>query len=160
MLHPVRRGALSFALVLLVLAAAAAWQVSVIPSVPAGTSVGPAAMPAAVVAGLSLLSLVYLARAWRGSAPDMSTDANESPLEGAGGRLGLALAGLASMLALIGPAGVGPACVSAFVLFARAFDSRRPVRDLFVGIIVVGVLWGVFDRLLGVQLGPLVRGPG
>lgn len=149
-----RRGAIVTALALLAIVLVAAWQVWVIPQ-PAGfAEVGPVAMPAVLVLLLAIAALVYLRQAWRGEAVDVLDDPDEAPLAGGRGRVAWIVAGLAAMMLFTPFFGVGVACVLAFVLVARAFDSRRWLRDLVVGLIFVFVVWYIFDRLLGVQLGP------
>lgn len=152
-----RRGAIAFALALGALVAVAAWQVTVIPAPPAFTSVGPSVMPATVVIVLAVLVLGYLVQSLRGGSPDMLHDETEGPLPGRARRLGWLLLGLAAMLTLTPFAGIGAAGIVSFVLIARAFDSRRWLRDLIVAVAVSFSLWFLFDRLLGVQLGPFFR---
>ncbi|MBN9425285.1 MAG: tripartite tricarboxylate transporter TctB family protein, partial [Burkholderiales bacterium] len=86
-------------------------------------------------------------------------DPEEAPLAGGPGRVVWMVAGLAAMILFTPVFGIGIACVLAFVLVARAFDSRRWLRDLVVGLIFVFVVWYVFDQLLGVQLGPFATLP-
>jgi putative tricarboxylic transport membrane protein len=111
-------------------------------------------MPAALVVLLGVLAVAYLHQALTGRASDAAHDPDESPLPGRRARFLYLVAGLAVMLLLTPLAGIGPACVAAFVLVARAFDSRRLLRDVLVACVFVFVIWYVFDRLLGVQLGP------
>jgi putative tricarboxylic transport membrane protein len=140
------------------LSAVGAWQVSLIPQPAVVSYVGPSAMPAAVVGLLAILSVGYLLLVLLRREGLVAADPEDSPLEGGMLRMLWVLAGLAAMLVLLPLVGVGPACLASFVLVARAFDSRRPARDAGVGVIVVLCLWTIFDRLLGVQLGPLVKG--
>jgi putative tricarboxylic transport membrane protein len=155
---PQNTGAIAFALALIALSAVGAWQVSLIPQPAVVSYVGPSAMPAAVVGLLAALSLGYLLLVVFRRGEDPGFGHEDTPLEGGGGRMAWLMAGLMAMLILIPIGGVGPACLASFVLVARAFDSRRPVRDALAGMLVVLSLWVIFDRLLGVQLGPLVRG--
>lgn len=149
-----RRGTLAMAGALIAGVALAAWQVRLIPEPPVAADVGPQTMPAALVVLLGVLALAYLYQALTGRASDATHDPDESPLPGRHARFLYLVAGLAAMLLLTPLAGIGPACVAAFVLVARAFDSRRLLRDLLVACVFVFVIWYVFDRLLGVQLGP------
>jgi putative tricarboxylic transport membrane protein len=149
-----RRGAVTFAFALIAVVAVAAWQVVVIPTPPAFTSVGPSVMPAAVVAVLGLLAIAYLVASLRGRSPDVLHDPEEGPLPGRVRRTAWLALGLAAMLFLTPLAGVGFAGVVSFVLIARAFESVRWLRDLLVAVATSFSLWYLFDRLLGVQLGP------
>jgi putative tricarboxylic transport membrane protein len=152
-----RRGAVGFAVALACVIAVAAWQVTVIPSPPAFTAVGPSVMPGAVVVVLGLLVLVYLVQSLRGLSPDKLHDHVEGPLPGRLGRTAWLACGLLALLLLTPLAGIGIAGIAAFQLIARAFDSRRWLRDLIVGVATSFALWYLFDRLLGVQLGPFFR---
>ncbi|MGD9943148.1 MAG: tripartite tricarboxylate transporter TctB family protein [Burkholderiaceae bacterium] len=151
-----RRGARLMALALVAVVLVAAWQAWLIPQPPALAEVGPREMPIALVAALAIAVLVYLRQAWRGEAPDTLHQPDEAPLPGGRGRVVWIVAGLAAILLLTPVLGIGAAAVAAFVLVARAFDSRRWLRDLIVALIFVFAVWYVFDRLLGVQLGPFV----
>jgi putative tricarboxylic transport membrane protein len=151
-----RRGAIMFAVALIVAVAIAAWQVSVIPAPPAFTTVGPGVMPTAVVVVLGLIVLLYLVQSLRGASPDVLHDTEEGPLPGRIGRTAWLAGGLAALLLLIPTMGIGIAGIASFMLIARAFDSRRPVRDVVVGVGATFSLWYLFDRLLGVQVGPFV----
>jgi putative tricarboxylic transport membrane protein len=153
-----RSGSLAMAVALLAGVAVAAWQVTLIPEAAFAIGAGPRAMPIGLVALLAVLGLAYLAQALRGRCADARNDPREGPLPGAGARLAALAAGLAAILVATPLAGIGPACVAGFWLVARAFGSRRWGRDLLVGGIFVLVLWLVFVRLLGVQLGPFVAG--
>jgi putative tricarboxylic transport membrane protein len=149
-----RRGAVAFSAALIAVAAIAAWQVSVIPAPPAFTTVGPSVMPSALVVVLALIAVLYLVQSVRGASPDVLHDPEEGPLPGRRGRTAWLAGGLAALLLLIPTAGIGVAGIVSFLLIARAFDSRRLLRDLLVGVGASFSLWYLFDRLLGVQIGP------
>jgi hypothetical protein len=53
---------------------------------------------------------------------------------------------------------LGPAGAFAFAGIAKAFDSKRTGADFVIGVIFTTLVWAVFAKGLGVQLGPLVRG--
>lgn len=150
---PVRRGTLAMAAALLAIAAVAAWQLLLMPEPPAHAEVGPRTLPTTLFAALVALALAYALGALRGRQIDLLNDPIESPTPGGWRRVALLSLGLAAILALTPVAGIGAACTLAFVLVARAFGSRRMLRDLLTGAIFVFAVWFVFDRLLGVQLG-------
>jgi putative tricarboxylic transport membrane protein len=152
-----RRGAVGAAVALLVVVAIAAWQVALIPEPTIYSAVGPTAMPAALVALIGALGIAYLVQSLRGRSADVLDDPEETPLPGPGRRVALMVAGLAALLLLTRWIGIGAASVICFVFVARAFDSRRWLRDLVVGIVASLVFWYLFDQLLGVQLGPFIR---
>jgi putative tricarboxylic transport membrane protein len=143
-------------LALVALAAAAAWQVEAIPEPPAFAAVGPAVMPRALVTVLAVLAVLYLALSLLGRTEDAAQHADESPLAGRHGRLAWMLGGLAALLGLTPWLGIGLAGAVSFVCIARAFDSRRWVRDLIVALLFSFAIWYGFDRQLGVQLGPFL----
>jgi putative tricarboxylic transport membrane protein len=65
------------------------------------------------------------------------------------GFLGLALV---LQLLLLEKAGFVIACTVQFVLAARAFHSRRPVRDLMIGFILCVSVYVAFSMGLGLPL--------
>lgn len=152
-----RRGAVGTAIVLLVVIALAGWQVALIPESTTFSVVGPSAMPGALVALIGVLGIAYLVQSLRGRSADVLDDPHETPLPGQGRRVALMVAGLAALLLLTPWIGIGAASVVCFVFIARAFDSRRWLRDVVVGILAALVMWYLFDQLLGVQLGPFIR---
>lgn len=153
------RGAVWMAVALLALVGVAAWQVWVIPSPPVYATVGPSLMPAVVVGLLGILALGYLVQSLRGRSVDVLDDPQEQPLPGRVARVALLVGALAAWMALTPWLGIGVAGVAGFVLIARAFDSRRWLRDLIVATVFSATVWGTFHLLLGVQLGPFARLP-
>jgi len=93
------------ALLLATLCAVAAWQVGVIPESLMQMTVGPTLVPAVVVGGLAVLTLVYGVSAWRGRQSDESLAEDQSALPGANTRLLSLLAGGVAFMALVGPLG-------------------------------------------------------
>ncbi|MFC0388271.1 tripartite tricarboxylate transporter TctB family protein [Muricoccus vinaceus] len=67
--------------------------------------------------------------------------------------IGLLGAGLIVQLALIDWLGFVIAATIQYVLVCAAFGSRRPLRDLFIGIVVTLGAYLAFSRLLGVNIG-------
>lgn len=145
---------LRVALVLLLICALAAWQVSVIPRSLMEMAVGASLVPAAVVAGLSLASAAYALSAWRGRQLDESLDPEQAALPGAMGRLLSLLIGGALFMLLVTPLGfVLPATLCGMCL-ARAFGAPVGLKSLLICSAIAAVFWLVFARLLGVGLGP------
>jgi putative tricarboxylic transport membrane protein len=151
-----RAGPVCMGLALVALVAVAAWQVGVIPDPPAFAAVGPAVMPRALVGVLAVLAALYLALSLLGRSEDALQDEHESPLPGRQARVAWMIGGLAALLALTPVLGIGLAVVVAFVCIARAFDSRRWARDVIVALLFCFAIWYLFDRQLGVQLGPFL----
>ena len=78
---------LRLALLLLAVCGVAAWQLTVIPQSLMQMTVGPVLAPAAIVAGLTLVALLYGLSAWRGQQVDLSQEAGQEALPGSTTRL-------------------------------------------------------------------------
>lgn len=136
----------------------AAWQVSLIPAPPVYAELGPRFAPAVSAALLTALALAYWFADRKALNVDTLQDPEEGPLEGAASRIQWYALGLASLIILIPIAGLGPAGAVAFAGIARSFGSQRSLVDLAVGAAFTGLVWVLFAKGLGVQLGPLMKG--
>lgn len=142
------------ALALAVLFGVAAWQVAVIPESLMQMAVGPSLVPAAVVAGLGLLALLYGISAARGRQVDESHAEDQSALPGANTRLISLLAGGVAFMALIGPLGfIVPGTLCGMGV-ARAFDAPLGLKSLAICAAIATCFWLLFAVVLGVGLGP------
>lgn len=118
---------------------------------PAYAQVGPAAFPFGAAAALVALGIALLAKGARGGWRD---PAGEAALGRANLRaLAWAAGGLALNAALIPYIGFILASTALFFCVARAFDSRKPLRDLGVGFALAFVAFVGFSKLLGIRLG-------
>ncbi|MGP4021348.1 tripartite tricarboxylate transporter TctB family protein [Saccharopolyspora sp. 5N708] len=110
-------------------------------------AVGPQVFPLIVGAGTTLFGAIALARSVRG------VDTGEP-----GGTDWRAVAKLAATLCgyvlLLVPAGFWQSSTVFFALVARILGSRKPVRDLVIGLVLSLAAYFLFDRLLGVSLPP------
>lgn len=141
-------------LILLTVSAVAAWQATVIPESLMQMTVGATLVPAFIVGGLALVSLLYALSAWRGRQVDESLAEGQSPLPGANARLLYFLAGGVLFMALVAPLGfVLPAAMCGMCV-ARAFDAPFGLKSLAICGLVAAAFWALFARLLGVGLGP------
>lgn len=141
------------ALLLLVLCAVAAWQVTQIPSSAMQMTVGATLVPALITVGLSVCASLYALSAWRGGQADESLQDDQSPLPGSVGRLGWLLAGGVAFMLLVPFVGfVIPATVCG-MLIARSFDSPLTLKSVLICGSIALVFWTLFARLLGVGLG-------
>jgi putative tricarboxylic transport membrane protein len=142
------------------------WHAWTLPSGPAWSTVGPGVAPRMVTALLGALGLVMMAQALLRSQPAPSRDPLDRPA------FGWLIAGIVLEVALIGSAGFVLASTILFACAARAFGSRRPVRDAAIGLALAATASAVFDRVLGypigdglieqflfLPLGPLAAGP-
>ena len=145
---------LYIAIILTMLAAVGAWQVTLIPESPMQMTVGPSLVPGVVVAGLSVLAVLYGISAARGRQVDESHAEDQSPLPGANARLLSLLGGGLAFIALIGPLGfVVPAALCGMGV-ARSFDAPYGLKSLFICTAIATCFWLLFAVVLGVGLGP------
>jgi putative tricarboxylic transport membrane protein len=120
--------------------------------------VGPRAFPVLVGGALALLGLILAVAIRRGLVltpeggedVDATMEADLRPLAWIG-------AGLVLSIVLLERAGFPLTGALLFTLTARAFGSRRLVRDALIGLLVATATYVVFARGLGVSLpgGPL-----
>lgn len=146
--------ALRLAFLLVALCAVAAWQVTVIPVSMMQMTVGPVLAPAAIVAALSLVAVLYGISAWRGHQTDLSQEAGQEPLPGASTRLLSLLAGGLVFIVLVIPLGFVLPAAACGMCIARAFDAPFNAKSALICGAIATVFWLVFARLLGVGLGP------
>jgi hypothetical protein len=145
---------LRVAIALALLCGVAAWQASVIPESLMQMTVGPTLVPAVVVAGLALLTLVYGVSAWRGHQADESLAEDQGPLPGANRRLLALLAGGLAFMALVVPLGfVIPGTLCGMGV-ARSFDAPLNLKSLTICGLIASIFWLLFAQILGVGLGP------
>lgn len=116
------------------------------------SGLSPRFLPTVVTIALAACAVLLLVR--RDSVP-APADAGSGPREAAVARLTTLVAGLLLHMALVGTVGFVAAGTLLMALVARGYGSRRPVRDLLVGLALTGPLWVVFTKLLGLAL-PLV----
>lgn len=151
------------ALLLAALAAAAAWQVTVIPESMIQMAVGPVLVPGVVVGMLALLALAYGWSAWRGRQIDDAQIEDHEPLPGGDRRLLFLLGGGVLFMALVQALGfIIPAALCGMGV-ARAFDApvigRSAWRSALICLGIAAFFWFVLAYLLGVGLGPALSWP-
>jgi len=144
-------------LAMLGLAAIVAFATSVIPQ-SAYAKVGPAVYPWAIAAGLAVLGCALTAQALMGGwehERDITIDRRSLAWLGAGLLLNVVLIdGVAVGETRIIPRfGFIIASSVLFVCTARAFLSRRPLRDAAVALALATVSYVFFDRVLGYRIG-------
>jgi hypothetical protein len=145
---------LRLAFLLIALCGVAAWQLTVIPQSLMQMTVGPVLAPAAIVALLSLVAVLYGISAWRGRQVDLSREAGQEALPGATTRLLSLLGGGVAFMVLVIPLGFVLPGTLCGMCIARAFDAPLNGKSLLVCCLIASVFWFVFARLLGVGLGP------
>ncbi len=113
---------------------------------------GPEAIPIVIAIGLGVLAIGNLVNALRGDFPERE-DMDFRPV-------GLVLAGLAAMIAIIGlGGGFIPAMTVLFAATATAFGRRAILTDLAIGFVIGTIIYIAFSRLLTLSLpaGPIER---
>jgi putative tricarboxylic transport membrane protein len=115
---------------------------------PVHAKVGPRVFPYIVAIGMALAGLVLLWQSRTGESvprPEGETDWTA---------VAVIAAGLIIHLNILKPLGFIPAGILLFMCVAFAFGSRKILRDLAIGVVVVSVTYVSFTRLLGLQLPP------
>lgn len=145
---------LRLALLLLAVCGVAAWQLTVIPESMMQMTVGPTLAPAAIVAALSLVAVLYGISAWRGRQVDLSHEDGQEALPGSTTRLLSLLSGGVAFIVLVIPLGFVLPGTLCGMCIARAFDAPFSAKSALICGAIAAVFWFVFARLLGVGLGP------
>jgi putative tricarboxylic transport membrane protein len=129
------------------LAALVAWQTTVIPENAIFAKVGPRVFPwiAAILLGAmgALLTIQGLRGGWE----------HDTAGETDWVTLGWLLTGLVLNVVLIDRIGFILAATLLFVCTARAFLSKRPMRDATIGFALAVISYIGFDRVLGYKIG-------
>lgn len=115
--------------------------------------VGPRAFPVLVGGALTLLGLILAVAIARGMVltPESGEDV-DATLEADLRPLAWIVAGLVLSVVLLERAGFPVTGALLFTLTARAFGSRRLVRNVLIGLLVATATYVVFARGLGVSL--------
>ncbi|WP_026369307.1 tripartite tricarboxylate transporter TctB family protein [Kallotenue papyrolyticum] len=146
------RGPRWFALALLGASGALLVEALRIPQGGGYSAIGPRFFPIIISVGLALLSLLLLARTTllpdAGLAEAAATEAAATHWPTVG-LLALALIGYALTL---GRLGYIVATALFFPLTARLLGSRRPARDVLIGVALSLVIYYSFTRWLGIRL--------
>lgn len=151
---------LRVALLLALVCGVASWQAFVIPESAIQMAVGPSLVPAAIVGMLSLTCALYAISAWRGRQVDESLAEGAQPLPGGLARLAFLVAGGLVFMAGVSLAGfVVPAALCGMCI-ARAFDAPLGWKSAMICSAIALVFWSLFSLVLGVSLGPALRGLG
>ncbi len=149
-MHPLRRPETHVAAGVIALGCLALFETTHSPVSPMYARVGPTVMAYAASLLLIGLGLLLLAQAWRGRwISDPAETAEPANLRAAG----WLLLGLALNVGLIGPLGFVPASMLLFACTARAFGSRRLLRDMIVGAVFAAIAYFGFAQLLGINIG-------
>lgn len=147
-------------------------QAFAIPQGDGYQAVGPRAFPLLVGGGLAVVAVIGVVQAFRaGTVTEASVAAAETgTVAGAGTEAGeqggethwpsvaMLVGALAGYALLLVPVGYWQATTVFFAVVARVLGSRRPVRDVLVGLVLALATYFLFDRLLGITLPPgLIR---
>ncbi|MHC8344439.1 tripartite tricarboxylate transporter TctB family protein [Pseudomonas sp. RT6P73] len=115
--------------------------------------------PYALAVFLGVVGLLLCYQAVTGGFRELADHDDESAKALPGGKLGAAwvTAGLVAVAVLINLIGFVLAAGLLFACSARGFGSRRPVRDLAIGIALTLPIYWLFNAGLGVSLPPLIN---
>ena len=145
-------------LLLLIISAVAAWQVTLIPQTAMQMTVGATLVPAAVVAGLALVSVLYVLSALKGHEVDESQAPDQSAWPGAVQRMLYLLGGGVVFMVGVGVLGFLIPATLCGMGVARSFDAPLGVRSALICAAIATVFWVVFAQILGIGLGPALPG--
>ena len=145
-----RRPETLVALGVIALGCLALQQTTQIPVSPMYAKVGPTVMAYAASGLLVALGLGLLLDVWRGR---WTSPPEEAEAEFDRRAFGWLLLGLVLNIGLIGPLGFIPASMLLFACTARAFGSRRILRDLLIGLVFAAIAYFSFAELLGIDIG-------
>lgn len=154
--HP---GELLISLALLALGSFVVYETGSIAETQSYARIGPRLFPYIVGSGLALCGAVLGAHAifggWRNVPLDQQ--GHDRPDWTA---FGIISAGIALHMLVIGWAGFVVAGVLLFVLVARGFGSRRPLRDAIIALLLAVIVYFLFTIALGLKLpaGPFPGG--
>jgi putative tricarboxylic transport membrane protein len=141
-----RWGEAILALAVLLLGLFLAIETALLRTGPGYSAIGPKLFPWLVAAGLVLVGLALLGEARFGAVEHPGGFALDVP------PLLLVTAGLVAQMLLMRPAGFVIASALLFVTVARAFGSRRLMRDAAIGLALCVVVHVAFTRGLGLSL--------
>ncbi|VVO17816.1 hypothetical protein PS691_03938 [Pseudomonas fluorescens] len=115
--------------------------------------------PYAVAVFLGVVGVLLSYQALTGGFRELADHTDETAKALPGGKSGAAwvTAGLVGVALLINLIGFVLAASLLFACSARGFGSRRPVRDLAIGIALTLPIYWLFNAGLGVSLPPLVN---
>ena len=132
----------------------AGWQVIQIPESAIEMAVGPSLMPALIVAGLSLVSLLYGIGAYRGLQADDAADPDQAALSGSTTRFLFLMGAGIIFIGLVGVVGFVPSATLCGVCIARVFDAPINLKSFLICGAIVIFFWLLFSKILGIGLGP------
>lgn len=132
-------------------AAVVGWQTLEIPTGAIYAQVGPKAIPWIVTGLLAVLGTMLAVQGLFAGDPEPAEDSEFGHLDPAGAAW--LLLGLALNVALIDRLGFIIASTVLFVCTARAFQSRKPLRDTLIGFAVAFAAYVGFDRVLDYKIG-------
>lgn len=143
-------GAIAVALGVVVVGLVVGYETTQISLSPGYSKVGPKAFPTVDAIALIALGLLLFWQAWTGAWTAEEEEGSGPPDWRSLGWLGF---GLVFNVAAIDVLGFILASTVLFASVARAFGSRKPVRDLVIALIFSGVVYFGFARVLGINMG-------
>ncbi|MFT3956038.1 MAG: tripartite tricarboxylate transporter TctB family protein [Piscinibacter sp.] len=118
---------------------------------------GPQVFPFAVAAFVGVVGLLLCAEAVSGGFRRLPEDPPPSPDSRRWAASAWVSGGVAAIALLINVIGFVPAAAVLFCAAARGFGSRRPLRDLAIGVALTLPVFWLFTLGLGLSLPPLIN---
>ena len=146
-----RIGPVLVGLAVLMLSAFSAYGVSRIPAPLLGGPVRPRTFPVMVTVGLGICGILLVPSAMRGSL--RVSEEQQINWAKEGGNVGWFVFGLVLNILLIAPVGFILASGPMFACVAHGFGSRRPLRNLVIGLVFALTVDLLFRFVLGVTIG-------
>jgi putative tricarboxylic transport membrane protein len=111
----------------------------------------PRFLPTLVTVGLTICGLLLLLKK---DSIQQSSDEAATALDTPNRfkRLGLLMGGLITHMILIGWIGFVLASGLLMAVTAKAYGSKRLLRDCIIGLLIAGTIWSIFTQLLGLNL--------
>lgn len=119
--------------------------------------IGPRNIPMVLIVLLGIGGGLVAFTGWRGELRDETEEEREISRNTAWDSVVLISVGMVGMALTIQPVGFIPAATFCFVLAARAFGSKKILKDILAGLILTTVTFFAFTKLLNLVLpaGPL-----
>lgn len=142
---------------IVVLALACLTQVIGVQATSSYDYIGPRNIPMVLIVLLGIGGGLIALAGWRGELREQNEEEREINRKTAWDSVLLVSVGMVGMALTIQPAGFIPAATFCFVLAARAFGSRKLLKDLVAGLVLTIITFFAFTKLLNLVLpaGPL-----
>lgn len=146
-----QRGALAVGLAVTTIGLAVLAITLQVPTSPMYSRVGPTAFPYGIGTMLSLLGLLLMLDARRGSWICEATTASEAKPDWKA--IAIIVAGFVAAMILVATAGFIIAATALFTAATIAFGLRSPLKSAVIGFVIAFIAYFTFAKLLGLRMG-------